>query len=224
MATVFRWTGHFPEKTRSLVRGLAQARRSAEAGLSAQRRGRSARQRHDARHVARDELRASRRVFSRDDGADPLLREAPPRTIPAKIAGGEPSRSGTGDALARSGRRGARLLAALLRAAAVLPALDGKLGDAVDELRIRDAVRRGRGRELAVLLEIAARVDLDHVDLARFREPQVDAAVVADAQRAVGVDRRFLQLGLELGLDRRDDGLGAVIALARSRRTSPRCP
>ncbi len=24
MATVFRWTGHFPEKTRSLVRGLAK--------------------------------------------------------------------------------------------------------------------------------------------------------------------------------------------------------
>src|SRR5262245_17913127 len=96
----------------------------------------------------------------------------------------------------------------------MLPALHGELCDALDELRVSNAVR-GRGRrELALLLEIAARVDLDDVDLAGLREPQIDTAVVADAQRAISVDRGFLQLGLELGLDRRDDGLRAVETVA----------
>ena len=59
---------------------------------------------------------------------------------------------------------------------------------------------RGRGRrELALLLEIAARVDLDHVDLAGLREPQVDAAVVAYAQRAIRIDRRLCSLALSSG-------------------------
>jgi hypothetical protein len=62
MANVFRWTGHFPEKTRSLVRHLAKR---AEALKQVSRcGGRRRRRRDDARDVARDELRASRRLFS----------------------------------------------------------------------------------------------------------------------------------------------------------------
>src|SRR5512138_44791 len=97
----------------------------------------------------------------------------------------------------------------------MLPALNGELGDAFHELWIRNAVRRGRGRELALLLEIAARVDLDDVDLAGLGKPQVDAAVVAYAQRAIRVDRGPLQLGFELGLDFRDHGLRAVKTITR---------
>src|SRR4029453_7607961 len=57
-------------------------------------------------------------------------------------------------------------------------------------------------------------VDLDDVDLARLREPQIDAAVIAYAQGAVGIDRGLLQLGFELGLDLRDHGLCAMKAVA----------
>ena len=74
-----------------------ETRRSAEAGLSAQCRGRSAGQRHDARHVARDELRASRRVLPGDGAADarrdwPSRRRAVPDKAPARREKSVPSR------------------------------------------------------------------------------------------------------------------------------------
>ena len=61
--------GPFSREDAQLGAQPREARRGAEAGLSARRRGRSGRRRDDARRVARDELRPSRRVFSGDAGA-----------------------------------------------------------------------------------------------------------------------------------------------------------
>ena len=65
MAAVFRWTGHFPEKNAQLGARPRQTRGGAQTGLSARGRGRSRSGRDNARGLARDELRASRRLLPR---------------------------------------------------------------------------------------------------------------------------------------------------------------
>ncbi len=70
--------------------------------------------------------------------------------------------------------------------------------DPLDEIRELDAGRLGGHGELALLLQVAARVDLDDVDVAGLGEAQVDAAVVADADGAVGLDGGLLELGAQL--------------------------
>ena len=74
MATVFRWTGHFPEKTRSLVRNLAKRAEALKQVYPRDAEDEARRRRHDARHVARDELRPSRLLFSGDAVAEPGAR------------------------------------------------------------------------------------------------------------------------------------------------------
>src|SRR5881394_60918 len=172
-----------------------EARGRAQAGVSARRGSAGDRRRHDPRDLARDELRAPRRLFPR---------------------GGRPSPCGAGREGRRLNERGARrFLALALRAASVLPALERELRDAVQQLAILDAVGARGHRELAVLLEIAVRVDLDHEDLAGFREPEIDTAVVAHAQRPIGVERDLLEPRAQLRLEIGHDRFRAVEALAR---------
>jgi hypothetical protein len=93
MATVFRWTGHFPEKTRGLVRGLA---RRAEALKQVYPR-----KAEEEALVSVTTLVTSLAMnfvhrgayFPETTGAAPA--EAPPAAAPEKIAANEPSRSGT---------------------------------------------------------------------------------------------------------------------------------
>ena len=59
MANVFRWTGHFPERTRVLLRYLAERAGAAAAGLRADAGDRGHRGAHDAGDRAGDELRAA---------------------------------------------------------------------------------------------------------------------------------------------------------------------
>ena len=73
MANVFRWTGHFPERTRVLLRHLAE--RAVTCGRATPDRGsRGDRGADDAGHGAGDELRAAGVVFTMiKDGEDGVL-------------------------------------------------------------------------------------------------------------------------------------------------------
>src|SRR5262249_40589838 len=129
----------------------------------------------------------------------------PSSRVPLDSAARARSRNSCAGAPGHAGRRTGLLRAAgrlAARARAVPrrgPApLEGQLGDAVDERRVVQAGRLGAGGELAGLFEIAVGVDLDHVDLPRVGQAEVDAGVVADEQGAAGVERGLLQAGLEV--------------------------
>ena len=79
---------------------------------------------------------------------------------------------------------------------------------------IVEAHRAGRHGELAGPLEVAARVDLEHVDLAGVGEPEIHAAVVADPQRPVRVHRDLLQPRPQLVGEVGQHRLGALVLLA----------
>ena len=71
MADIFRWTGHFPEKTRRPDALSCQAGRCDPAGLSAPGRDGSHDWRDDPRHLAGHESRASGELLSRIEVAAP---------------------------------------------------------------------------------------------------------------------------------------------------------
>ena len=83
----------------------------------------------------------------------------------------------------------------------------------------RRLIRSGKSRPAAaaavanslVLLEVAVGVDLDDVDLAGVGQAQVDAAVVADPQGPVGVERDLLEPGAQLVGDVGHDRLGPLV-------------
>ena len=70
MANVFRWTGHFPEKTRSLVRHLAKRAEALKQVYPREAEDEAVVAVTTLVDVARDELRPSRRVLSRGAGPD----------------------------------------------------------------------------------------------------------------------------------------------------------
>ena len=59
MANVFRWTGHFPERTRVLLRYLAERAAQLQQGYATHPGDDGHRGDHDAGDGARDELRAA---------------------------------------------------------------------------------------------------------------------------------------------------------------------
>lgn len=83
---------------------------------------------------------------------------------------------------------------------------DGELDDPLDQVVVLDPGGARRGRELVGLLEVRAGVDLEDVDLAALGHAQVDAAVVAHAERAEGVERDPLEPGADVVGQRRDHG------------------
>ena len=96
MANVFRWTGHFPEKTRSLVRHLAKRAEALKQVYPREAEDEAVVAVDDARDVARDEFRASRRrTFPR------RRRRRPRRRAAAEASRAQPRPS------SRAHRRGA---------------------------------------------------------------------------------------------------------------------
>src|SRR5688572_29180612 len=55
-----------------------------------------------------------------------------------------------------------------------------------------------RSRKLALRLQIAVRIHLDHVDLSRLRHAEIDSRIIAKPQRLVCVDRNLLHSSSEL--------------------------
>jgi hypothetical protein len=60
LANVFRWTGHFPERTRVLVRYLADRAEQLRQGYALTRESAAYRRLYHFRHRARDEPRPAR--------------------------------------------------------------------------------------------------------------------------------------------------------------------
>src|SRR5436190_16999167 len=78
---------------------------------------------------------------------------------------------------------------------ALAETLRGAVGNLVDNCRmVHPAGGSGAGK-FARLLQIATGVDLDDIDVASFREAQVDSAVIAHPQGTVRVKGDFLQSG-----------------------------
>src|SRR3954447_8053419 len=71
-------------------------------------------------------------------------------------------------------RRRQLLSTAFFETAPLLPALARQLDNAANQLAIVQAVRLGGEDELAVALEVAIGVHLNHVNLATVRDAQVD--------------------------------------------------
>ena len=76
--------------------------------------------------------------------------------------------------------------------------LDGQVHHLADQLVVTEPGGRGGGGELTRRLQVAVRVHLDHVDLPRLGQAEVDPAVVADPQGPVCLDGHLLELGPEL--------------------------
>src|SRR5690242_19523650 len=76
--------------------------------------------------------------------------------------------------------------------ALLLEPLRGQIDDPLDRPRIVEAARRRRHRELARPLEVAARVDLEDIDVAGLGEPEIHPPVVLHPERPIRIDRYLL--------------------------------
>ena len=185
MAEVFRWTGHFPERTPRLLRHLAG--RAGELGQV---------------YPADGETRAV------------LALSALVTALAMNHVHHGAYTSGEGEAAA-VGPAGATPFVAprpddSLARHFARPPLDRQLRDAVHERRVVDARRlRPRG-ELARLPEVAVGVHLDDVDVLRLGQAEIDAGVVADEQGAARPQRDLVHPRLELLRDVGQDGLGPL--------------
>ena len=90
MADVFRWTGHFPERTRSLLRHLAERADALQQVYPRDAENRGDRRRDDAGDRAGDEPRPPRRLLSRSAVAG----EAEPCAKPCRDAVSRRSKRG----------------------------------------------------------------------------------------------------------------------------------
>ena len=169
MADVFRWTGHFPEKTRSLMRHLAQradalqqvypASAETEAIVGVTILVTSLAMNHVHRGSYFPEAADRQRNLSRPIDAVPV------RRLRRCLSSPNPSYSGFSVVLA-SPPAAAFFFRFFLMLQDLLPAIERELCNPADQLVVFNALRgRGRG-ELAVLFEVAVRVDFDDVDLA----------------------------------------------------------
>ena len=95
-------------------------------------------------------------------------------------------------------RRPAWPLALGLRVHLWMMSFDGQLRDAIDKRWIVNSRGRGRHGEFTRLLQITTRVDFNYVDFARVCQTHVNSAVIADAQRTIGVHCHLLKAGAHL--------------------------
>src|SRR5256885_5569142 len=74
-----------------------------------------------------------------------------------------------------------------------------KFENARDQRIIRQSAFRCRARELALALQIAIRIDLDHEDLALLGHAQIDTRIVTQSQRVERLDCYLLHTRRQLG-------------------------